>query len=1031
MASYRSKAACNRADLLWGLFAVDETRYPDLAELLGFEQTGTPDTERERAILPSPEAITVDTDTQRQDSDAENATLSLKPTATSSSYYRIVERQLDETRPGTETPELTVPEWFTQATPTILEEAATRIPPIHQVAPGYIPLTPWSRLWPLLQRVLGDRISGNQPDMPELVKKVADQAFIRQIPRKQRQGWAAAARVLIDINDNNFPYRRDFIHLRERLIDARGDEGLEIQYIHDEPGGYIARYAYGREIVQPWQWPEKGTSILILSDMGMQAGSRRELYAWLVFGQLLQARGFRPTVLMPIAERNIDKRLLQYFDCILWDRISRLKRVKGLYQPERDKRNHTAIIDQLLRYCFAAVRVDMGLLRAVRQLLPAREYDIGHEALLWQHPAVNREGDEWGWQASSKPRYLDDTRTQLAKLERAQQERLVALIGHYHAHYPDELYFEAMHGLMLLGLPVPDEVRDATGKFMRDMVATYAQHPENTLLDGWVNRHLARHEDPAIREHHRYWLPFLAFARVYEAKRMGRAEIEMPEGLSVDEKTEVLRYVNHARKPDTYLLRQQGEALALLPQQVAVQTSQTDEWGKNASMGANLLTLHLHDTHIFHAHHERKGRQRDVMLVLAAPGKHAFRFPATGRHEFQIGRERFGVEVKAAQQLKEPWMRRVTAGSGGLWAESHSAGEYYWHPPEWHPGSGIMRGLWYPSNAINHNSIDRQTAPWAERMGRDAYGVYADTVIAGGVTQRFRWIEPTAFQMGSPAEEAGRYDNETQHQVVLTQGYWLADTTCTQALWQAVTGENPSSNKGDNNPVDTVSWEDIDQFLQRLNQQYPELKPRLPSEAEWENACRAGTTSAFNFDGELSLEKINYWGTWEYESGESGEGVLQRTAAVKSYPPNRWGLYEMHGNVVEWCQDWYDDYPMGPVVDPQEAQSGTYRVLRGGSWFSLGRFCRSAYRDHGAPARRDFFDDDGGFRLARGLELPVRSGASQQPLGTPAAEREGHKRGLDGGAVSEDSETGQVIQPKKQKKWLRGMMDSIKNRLKK
>ena len=478
---------------------------------------------------------------------------------------------------------------------------------------------------------------------------------------------------------------------------------------------------------------------------------------------------------------------------------------------------------------------------------------------------------------------------------------------------------------------------------------------------------------------------------MHEAKRKGTAEIEMPEGLSAAEKTEVLRYVNHARKPDTYVLRQQGEALALLPEQVVVQTSQTDEWGKNVSMGANLLTLHLNDTHIFHTHHESKGRQRDVMLDLAVPGKHAFRFPATGRHEFQIGRERFVVEVKAAQQLKEPWMRRVTAGSGGLWAESRSGGEYYWHPPEWHPGSGIMRGIWYPDN-----SIDRETVPWAERVGRDAYGVYADTAIAGGMTQRFRWIEPTSFRMGSPAGEAGRSDDETEHEVILTQGYWLADTACTQALWQAVMVENPCEFKDENNPVENVTWEDIDQFLLSLNQLHPELRLRLPTEAEWENACRAGTNGAFNFDDVLSLDKVNYRGTWDdYE--KLGEGALQQTAAVKCYPPNSWGLYEMHGNIWEWCQDWYGDYAVGPpVVDPQGAQSGSRRVLRGGSWIGIGRYCRSAYRNQDGPAYLALFDDSYGFRLALGFELPVRSGASQQPLGTPAPARGGHKRGMDG-----------------------------------
>ena len=120
--------------------------------------------------------------------------------------------------------------------------------------------------------------------------------------------------------------------------------------------------------------------------------------------------------------------------------------------------------------------------------------------------------------------------------------------------------------------------------------------------------------------------------------------------------------------------------------------------------------------------------------------------------------------------------------------------------------------------------------------------------------QRFRWIQPGSFVMGSPEEENGRYDDETPHQVNLSQGYWLADTACTQALWQAVMGNNPSQFKGENRPVDSVSWNDVQQFIETLNQQQPGLNLRLPSEAEWEYACRAGTTGAFNFEGELSLD---------------------------------------------------------------------------------------------------------------------------------------------------------------------------------
>ncbi|MCP5241889.1 MAG: formylglycine-generating enzyme family protein [Burkholderiales bacterium] len=275
---------------------------------------------------------------------------------------------------------------------------------------------------------------------------------------------------------------------------------------------------------------------------------------------------------------------------------------------------------------------------------------------------------------------------------------------------------------------------------------------------------------------------------------------------------------------------------------------------------------------------------------------------------------------------------------------------------------------------------------WATDAGRDRYGFYADAEIIG-ITQRFRWIEPNSFMMGSPEDEAGRYDNETQHQVILTQGYWLADTACTQELWQAVMGDNPSRFEGNNRPVEDVSWDDIGNFLEQINKLHPELKLRLPTEAEWENACRAGTDTAFNFGDEIGLGKANYRGTWEYESLDKwGKGALEQTAAVKSYPPNAWGLYEMHGNVWEWCSGWYDDYPSESVTDSQGPESGDGRVLRGGSWFIGGRLCRSAFRDHFVPSHRY---GNSGFRLARGHELkPVRTvGAGQQPADRSATER--------------------------------------------
>ena len=247
---------------------------------------------------------------------------------------------------------------------------------------------------------------------------------------------------------------------------------------------------------------------------------------------------------------------------------------------------------------------------------------------------------------------------------------------------------------------------------------------------------------------------------------------------------------------------------------------------------------------------------------------------------------------------------------------------------------------------------------WASATGKDQYGTYAYLEFKG-IVQRFRHIEAGTFSMGSPEEEAGRFENETLHQVTLSQAFWLADTTCTQAFWQAVMGNNPSHFKGDQNPVEQVSWEDAQRFIQKLKQQVSGLSLRLPTEAEWEYACRAGTTSAFWFGGKHDLDttKVNYSGKWD-EFGASG-----KTVPVKSYSPNPWGLYEMHGNVWEWCEDGYAEYPQQAVTDPRGAPASSSRVLRGGSWYNYGQSLRSAYRRNAAPNFRDSFI---GFRLALG-----------------------------------------------------------------
>ncbi|MCU0918535.1 MAG: bifunctional serine/threonine-protein kinase/formylglycine-generating enzyme family protein [Planctomycetes bacterium] len=225
--------------------------------------------------------------------------------------------------------------------------------------------------------------------------------------------------------------------------------------------------------------------------------------------------------------------------------------------------------------------------------------------------------------------------------------------------------------------------------------------------------------------------------------------------------------------------------------------------------------------------------------------------------------------------------------------------------------------------------------------------------ITNSIGMKLVWIPPGEFLMGSPQSEEGRFDGEgPQHRVTLTRGFYLGVYEVTQRQWLSVMGRNPSGFQGDDLPVETVSWEEAVEFCRKLSVKEG-VAYRLPTEAEWEYACRAGTTGRYGFgDSDSSLG--------EYAWYESNSG--NQTHAVGQKRPNAWGLHDMHGNVWEWCQDWYGEYASGSVPDPLGPASGGDRVSRGGSWLNGARDCRSAFRAWDTP------DDRGsylGFRLAR------------------------------------------------------------------
>ena len=221
-----------------------------------------------------------------------------------------------------------------------------------------------------------------------------------------------------------------------------------------------------------------------------------------------------------------------------------------------------------------------------------------------------------------------------------------------------------------------------------------------------------------------------------------------------------------------------------------------------------------------------------------------------------------------------------------------------------------------------------------------------------------------SFMMGSPEEELGRGKDEKLHLVTITKPFYIGKYEVTQSQYSALMDKNPSKFIGANNPVENVSYEDAKAFCDKMNLKYLNILPKgykfaLPTEAQWEYACRAGTNTALNNGKNLTkvegaCPNLDEVGWYTENSGKTTHEVGQKK-------PNAWGIYDMHGNVWEWCRDWYGEYPKDDVTDPTGAYSGLFRVSRGGSWISLARGCCSAARRNDFPGD---WDDFLGFRLA-------------------------------------------------------------------
>ncbi len=252
--------------------------------------------------------------------------------------------------------------------------------------------------------------------------------------------------------------------------------------------------------------------------------------------------------------------------------------------------------------------------------------------------------------------------------------------------------------------------------------------------------------------------------------------------------------------------------------------------------------------------------------------------------------------------------------------------------------------------SFDAKKAEEQQKAWAKHLG-------VRVKARNSIGMELMLIPPGEFLMGSPAFEDVRGDDETQHKVTLTKPFFMGITEVTQAQFFRVLRKNSSKFKAAKHPVEQVTWDEAVEFCARLSDLPAEKRTgrvyRLPTEAEWEYACRAGTTTAYSFGNDQG--QLSNYGWWKVNSGGA-------THPVGLKKPNPWGLYDIHGNVFEWVQDWHGGYSGGKLTDPTGPVSGSLRVSRGGRWSSIAGICRSAFRYRSTPGLRL---NNLGFRVLR------------------------------------------------------------------
>jgi formylglycine-generating enzyme required for sulfatase activity len=775
------------------------------------------------------------------------------------------------------------------------------------------PLIPWNKLWPFARAALGTTAPTSRVDVRALVRALSRGETVRRIPCRTKQTWAPQAKVILDRDRRLVPYWDDQIRFLERLRRWRGKLGLDVAYPRsaDEAAAHMEQ--------TPPHVP-----ILVLSDLGCLESHGDPSRDWLATGRMLAAKGHRPVALVPCPRHLWSSPLDRVWRMACWDRGQPLPALKpdnprGVRRlPAADRQRRDGGLRRLLACLSMLVNVEPPLLRALRLMLSEFGCDVAAEYEVWRHADVD--GDALTAMGMKKDESVRDAHRRVFAndVPPAIQRRAFDLVHAQHdGKKHREFFLEEVSHFAALGI-APADLSDVAREFYRNAALFLRAEPadETKMTErfgaaAWVHRAVAR-----LPASVRRWEEISECWRLAERilrQGLPRPASELPRGTSAWSATPKAK---QSFDGTWWQVWQRGEDLSLEPVDASESSSRDVQ---------------------------QLGLQTRVK-ESSAPGTPPREFLRTGAPLANIRSRSGSFELLLTSRDEVGRAGRTTK----FFVET---------TPTWRPHCAIGNSVYIivKSDRQRIDLTPKVRLNWST-LGRDRHGLYGEITL-GSVTHRMRWIGPGTFMMGSPEDEPERSSDETLHQVTLTRGFWLGATACTQSMWEAVMGDNPSYFKqkdGENRPVEQVSWEDCAAFLARANEFLPDGGFRLPTEAEWEYACRAGTTTPYSFGDSITPELVNYW----------AEGEKRReTVGVKALPCNAWGLYQMHGNVWEWCSDWRGDYSGEPVDDPQGPRKGVDRVVRGGSWNAEPRRCRSAYRRALRPGYRYRHL---GFRLARG-----------------------------------------------------------------